>query len=366
MGSLTRPISPFDENTRQNLRDIPSINITGSRGQAILPKTGFLARIHCHVNGTLTVVLGGGTAALDVLGPWNIFNRVRTAINGGKEVYSVSGPGAHWVHLLQNYKYVPEDSGLSVIPAHSAAVYSVPTAAGANVWDFGFTIPIAPNDDEMLGGFIVQTEAAQSVLGFDFNIANGSVASLLPSVAPVLVTGAATATFTGAITPLVETFDIPPDRTLWPPVQALHIITENVQAIAQTGDQFVDLLKDNIYLQIYHHLVANAAPSSLIFDRAKVAVQRSVFPYDIPARSLLQLQRYRYGRDLPAGLLVHDFFDQGAPNYGSFRDVIAAMDLTEFQSIVSISAGTPLGSVARVTTISRMLEPLKESQVRVG
>lgn len=363
MGSLTRAISAFDENTRQNLRDIPSITITGNRGQAILPKTGFLARIHCHVNGTLTVVLGGGTAALDVLGPWNLFNRVRAAINGGKEVYSVSGPGAHWVHLLQNWKYVPDESGLASNPAHSALVFAAPTASGANTWDFGFTIPIAPNDDEMLGGFIVQTEAAQSTLTFDFN---QTISSLSATVAPVLVTGAATATFTGTVTPLVETFDIPPDQTLWPPVQALHIINENVQPIAQTGDQIIDLLKDNIYLQVIHHLVANAVPASTIFDRAKIAVQRSVFPYDLPARNMLQLQRYRYGRDLPAGLLVHDFFDQGSPNYGSFRDVIAAVDLTEFQSIVSISSGTTLGSVARVTSISRMLEPLKESQVRIG
>lgn len=363
MGSLTSPISAFDENTRQNLRDIPQIAITGSRGQAILPKTGFLARIHVHVSGTQTIVLGGGTAALDVLGPYNMFNRVRCAINGGKEVYSVSGPGAHWVDSVANRISKPNESNLAVAPAHAASVYNAPTAAGANLWEFGFTIPIAPNDDEMLGGFIVQTEAAQSTLGFDFNPTQYSLSA---SVSPVLTTGAATASFVGNITALVETFDIPPDRTLWPPVQALHIITENTQTLT-VGDNTVDLLKDNIYLQILHHLMAAAAPSSTIFDRMKLAVQRSVFPYDIPAKNLLQLQRYRYGRDLPAGLLINDFFYQGKPNYGSFRDVIAAMDLTEFQSVVTITTGTVVTAPSVLTTISRMLEPLKESQVsRMG
>jgi hypothetical protein len=363
MGSLTRPISPFDENTRQNLRDIPAITIAGSRNQAVLPKTGFLARVHCHASGVLTVTLGGGTAALDVLGPWNLFNRVRVAINGGKEVFSASGNGAHIVDGNSSRKYIPQDSGWKTDPAHAALVYAAPTSAGANNWEFGFTIPIAPNDDEMLGGFIVQTEAAQSTLTFDFN---QSIYSTSATVAPVLVTGAATATFTGSITPLVETFDIPADRSLWPPVQALHIINENSYPIGQTGDLYVDLLKDNVYLQIYKYIILNSAPTSMSFDRSKLIIQRNIFPYDYPQKSLLQLQRYRYGRDLEAGVLLDDFFYQGHPNYGSFRDAINAMDLTEFQNDVLISSGATLGSVAQVRVISRMLEPLEQAQVRMG
>lgn len=358
MGRLTNGLSDFELETRQTLRDMPVIAITGPRGNGIIPKVGFLARIHCHVSGVLTVTLGGGTAAIDVLGPWNMFQRVRTAINGGKEVFSASGYGAHLIHLMSGEQYFPEQSRFSPAsdPSHSAHVYNVPTAAGANNWEFGFTIPIAPNDDEFLGGFILQVESAQSSLGFDFNTA---VYSLTPTLAPVLVTGAATATFAGNITPMIESFDIPVDDAKWPPVRALHLINEVEQDVSQTGDLLVDLVKDNVYLQVLHHLVLNAAPTSTAVDRLKILIQRSNLPYDMPAKNFLQEQRRRYKRDLPAGVFVHDLFYQGTPNGGNLRDVIHARDLTEFQSGISISSGATLGTTRKLRTISRMLEPLQ-------
>lgn len=365
MGRLTAGISDFEMQTRQTLRDMPAITLAGSRGNGNIPKVGFLSRIHWHFSGTLNVVLGGGTAALDVLGPWNLLNRIRVAINGGKEVYSVSGVGGHLVNLLRAEQYFPELSRWSPTadPAHSASVFAAATAAGNNAWEWGQVIPIAPNEDEFLGGFIVQVESAQSSLGFDFNT---TIFSTTATVAPVLVTGAATATLTGSFTPMIEAFDIPADEAAWPPMRALHIINEQTQAVAQTGDNIVDLVKDNIYLQVLHHLVLNAVPSSTVFDRVKLAIQRSNIPYDMPAKNFLQLQRDRYRRDLPAGLLVHDFFNQGQPNYGSLRDVINARDLTEFQSIVTITSGATIGSIARIATILRQLEPLRSPSSRAA
>src|SRR6476646_6715589 len=88
----------FGKHSRQNFRPMNGLDFTASgRTSQPIPRVGYLGRIHIHFSGTLTVTLGGGTAALDALGPWNLCNRVRVQANSGQDIYSVSGYGAYLV-----------------------------------------------------------------------------------------------------------------------------------------------------------------------------------------------------------------------------------------------------------------------------
>lgn len=352
-------MSAFDAETRQNKRNVGSIGyLTQSGYPFAIPKTGFLSKIWLLADTVFTVTLGGGTAVLDPInGAYGIYQKIVASLNGSKTVFNASGPGAAIVNQIMNDKFVPEESGIIAgAPAHAAKVYAAGVGAGANTWRVPLCIPITPNDSEMMGGFLNMYEAVQATL--TLNLAN-PVYSLTAGASPILVTGAATVAITsGQINVAIESFDMPKSKEAYPPMNMLHIITEQTQAIAAAGDVTINHPISNIYLQIMHQLVHNGAANSMFIDNAKLVAQRSTTWYDQSQQAFLTDQRYRYKRDLGAGIVVMDLFNQGEANYGGWRDVIDGRAVSEFQSIITLNSGITLGSNPFMRTLLRQLEPV--------
>ena len=362
MSKLSIPsLTPFDAATRQTKRSYGSIDLTNSSGVPYaMPKTGFLGKITLNVGGTMTVTLGGGTAALDpILGPWGILNRIVLSINGSKQVYNADGLMSYGLLNTLGEALTPDD-GLNPTPAaHAASIYSVPVAAGANAWALPFVIPVAPNDDELLGGFVNMYDALQASLTLT---KPGAMYSTVPGVAPVLVTGAAVATFAGQAGVTAETFDIPAEQlAAFPPGGFLHVINQTQQGISNVGEQTVKLENEGVYLQILHHLALNGAGSSTAFDALALGSQFSYKHYDMTKAFVLWEQRMRYKRDLPAGFLDHNLFYQGDVNMGGWRDVFDAATVADFRSFITISSGATLGTNPTIRTLTRLLEPVPTS-----
>lgn len=347
--------TPFGQNTRHNRRTANTFNlVSGSRETQSVQRTGYLARINWHFNGTLTVTLGGGTAALDGQGPWNAMSRVKVSANAGTDIFNVSGYGAYLVEaaMLAKAGYVVGDSGLPAALGYSPQVYQAATAAGANTWDFGLTVPIAVNEESEIGLILLQNEISSIQLGFEYN----TVYSLTASQAPVLVTGAAVATLTGTITPTLEYFSVPADVNARPDITWIHQLLETYQIVGSVGDQTVPLLRENYYLGLMHYLVLNNALNSTDVDRWRITLNKSETPYDQLKRDLFHEQRTRQGKDLPVGTFLRDLYYQGFPNFGGSRDFINGKSTSELESILTVASGAALGSNAsRLATITRQI-----------
>ena len=65
------------------------------------------------------------------------------------------------------------------------------------------------------------------------------------------------------------------------------------------------------------------------------------------------MQLERYGRPLPDGVLVWDFFYQGIPNLGNNRDFVDTHNVSEFDQFVNIDSSADLGSNNNVMRVIR-------------
>jgi hypothetical protein len=344
--------------------NVLNFNASGRDSQTI-PRVGYLARLHVSFTGSLNVVLGGGTAALDALGPWNAINRVRVAANAGQDIYSTSGYGCFLVNMamMRPFPYQPDTSVISPALGYAARVFAAPTASGANVWDWGFTIPIAVNDESELGLILLQNDLAVTTFALEFN----QVFSLTALQAPVLVTGAATATLTGVFTPTVEYFAVPAGGpALQPDITWLHQVIEFTQPIAAVGDNQINHIRDNTYLGIIYQMLLNNAQDTLDLDRLRFVANQSDTPYDFTNRALLRLQRLRYGHDLPVGVFYLDLFHNGVPAFAGERDTFNGRSVSELASILTINSGATIGSNPKFNYIQRQLVELTAPPVRVA
>jgi hypothetical protein len=347
----------FGKNTRQNMRNMNNFTFSaGGRESIAIPRTGYLARIHNHLAGTITVTLGGGTAAIDTLGPWNTFNRVRLQANSGTDVFNTSGWGAYLANIGfgPGKNNQPDGSGLQAdITGVSTSVYSVPVTT--NPWEFGFTVPVAVNDMSELGLIMLQNEVTSVTQALEYA---SVMYSLTGAQAPFLVTGAAVATLVATVTPMVETFMVPVDPAARPDISWIHQILEITQPIAAVGDNTVNLVRENLYLGILNYMIINNVRDGANLDRLRLVLNQSDTPYDYFRKNLLQLHRYRYGRDLPLGVAFIDLFDQGIPGLGDERDIINGKATSELQQIFTVNSGATLGTNSRWNTITRQLVKL--------
>lgn len=356
--------TPFGRSTRQNIRQIDTLDFQlGGIVSRAIPRVGYLARIYLLFNGTNTITLGGGTAALDAMGPWNMVARLRVAANAGQDIYSTSG----WMNYLLGYTTWGPMSDIAVNPgtarSYAGTIYSAGVGAGANTWNVPYLIPLAMTEMAEPGLVLLQNELSLVQLSIQNTSAMFNTAGTL---APVLVTGAATSALTGTFTPIVEYFAVPASEGDRPDIMWLHQILEFTQPVAGTGDQQINLLRDNIYLQIIHSVVLNNALNTANVNRMKLVINQSDVPYDIPLSAYLMLQRHRYGFDLPVGTFIHDFLYQGIAGYGGERDLLNGRATSELQSILTIDAGATIGSNARIITCTRQLVRLAEPPSRAA
>lgn len=357
--------TPFGQETRQNIRDMNSLDVAlGTSVSEPLPRVGYLARIYWRFNGVITTTIGGGSAVLDETGPYSLIQRLRVLANSGQDIYSTSGYGNFLLNVasIGQQGYNPRDPGFVTNYAHSPNVYAAGVANGANNWNFGGVIPIALNEQSEMGLILLQNEMAQTTISAQYAAALTGAAG---SGAPITVAGGATAVITSAtLTPTLETFSVPANSGARPDISWLHQILETTQPIAATGDNTINLLRDNIYVDILHDVVLNSVRSTNNIDRLRLVINQSDTPYDFSRNAALQLYRFQYHQDLPTGLFKFPLFYQGNPSFGSERDLINGRATSELQSILTVASGATLGSRAVVNTITRQLIKLQAPPTR--
>lgn len=341
----------FNAATRQNI--IPATPITYAQGQtgySVLPKVGLLKRVILLFTGTMTITLGGGTAALGAEAPFSLLSRLRLTANGNTALFDMTGWGAMIASLFNAYGYGgiggrPRIVDSATVPgpaatAFAAAAYGAGVSAGANTWNFGYEIPLGLADDWRDPVGLILAAAPDTVLQIEATFGATLYSLTAARTVPVTVTGAATAALTGTLTPFVEFFTIPRMASDYPDLSRIHTWSEiGPQTISANGDQQIAIPRGNTVARIIHDVWTNSAADGTNVSTAKLQFNQNEIPYNLSRQLLAYLQRERYVRDLPDGLYVHDLWNSDAP-----RDAVNTLLLNDLTSVLTLAGATIAGT----------------------
>lgn len=344
----------FIDATRQQIRPLDSVlnYSAGGRSVARLPRTGLLARMYIRVKGTMTVTPGTGSASLHETAPWNIIDSLSLKANQGMDIIRMDGFAAHVLDVTRAGKpYDPAGA--------SADVFSAPVASGDNDWEFTICLNVTPNERDMLGLILLQTDQMSAELEVNWAQAGSTSGN-----SPVVLTGDATAAFDGQASVLLETYIVPGDAASRPDLTVVYQQLKRTDGIDHTGETRLDMLRANLYASVTHIIKINGAladPADI--NGFRLRYNNDNTPYHIPTDDQLMLQLRRYGRELPKGVFVHDLFYQGVPGFGGQRDLINAGSVAEFASLIDVASTATLGSGNnRVDTITQQFVQLSGVQ----
>jgi len=312
----------FVANTRRKVVQIPTQTRPAGGGTTSinLPKTGLLAGIFLAIRGTV----GGTVTTANPLGFSSIINRVRLTLNSGIDIFNVSGPGYNY--LLRE---VLESEYIDISGQNNAR--SAVTAAAFNLDMF---IPVAINMRDPLGLILLQNEQTLLTLNIDWNADTN-----------VVLTGGGTVTATAV--PYIELFTVPVDPQDFPPINIIHQILEDQQAISGAQDWVYNWPRGNTYLQVLHGVGIGAAGADG-FNKAQIRVNQSDYlqSTDVPFLDL-EFRRVR-GRARPAGGIFFDLLGtSGIGNYGLTRDVFNSSLVTDLASVITTTGAYTAYDVRR-------------------
>ncbi len=210
---------------------------------------------------------------------------------------------------------------------------------------FLLELPIALNERDPISLFLLQNEEIVVTVTIDFDDAD--------------VIFNAAAGLTGAmsgltVTPVVETFAIPPIEDAFPDLGMIKLVNAKTETITGAGQQTITLTPGNIFrkLVIFIQDAGGGDFDSDISGNFEIIFNEADTPIRIPPWVLEGINEEMYGTPLPNGVWVFDFSYQGLPNYGGGRDYIDTEKMSEFWFRWTASAA---GSIQIVQeTLSRL------------
>src|SRR5437899_2078372 len=277
----------FIEATRQNIVPLPAGAQAFSSGQPVsstLPRAGYGSRVFVHVNGTMTITPGTGSASLSSTGPFSLLSRVGILVNAATDILSLSGYGCMCLD-----KVLPDADGAPALDtanpgfggnrAYNAQLFQAGVASGANTWDFNLVLPIAINFQDPIGLLLLQSPETTAELRLTWNV-EGGLNTNWPNN-PVTLVGNATSAFSGNAFVDVEFFEVPARPEDRPDIRFLHTLTESRMALTSAGDNFVPLPRGNTYLRLMHNVYANAALDTADLSKLEITWNQTTKPYNI-------------------------------------------------------------------------------------
>lgn len=310
----------FSMNTRRKVTELPAQTKPTGGGQISwqLPKTALLGKIFLAIRATVA----GTLTSPNALGFSSIVKRVRLVANSGIDLINVSGAGYAYLlqELLESEYFLAQtqNQGRTAVTATTAILDMV--------------LPIAINSRDPLGLVMLQNEQTILTLIVEFE-ADATVA-----------TGA---TVTCTVTPSLELFTVPVDQKDWPPLNMVHQILEDSQAVSGAGQLVYQWQRGNTYLQVAHGAGIGASGADA-FSRYQLRVNQSDYLQDTGTLHLDMEHRYLRGRARAAGGIYVDLMGtSGLGDYGSTRDLFNSALVTDLASVFTITGATTLYTVRR-------------------
>ena len=324
----------FINATRQNLQSVTTMNYESGRNVSYdISKVGLLAKVYLRFKGTVTAKHASKTTfAKAPQAPFNLANRIELVLNNGVSVWNTTGWGCYLQNMVNKLNYCLNEP----LAQNSVFKFGNTCSSTGAKNDLEFTLPlnIAVNDRDLVG--LLMLQSSQIVATVKVDNAAGSILTTDTDI---------TMTVDGAWHISVEYFDIPANPQDYPVLGTVHQVQEDNYAINSTGQNRFSMLGGNTYLKIINQVLINGTANSTDVEKLMLKYNLTNTPYDMSAGDMLAMQVERYGRALPTGVFVWDFFhSNGLPNLGNQRDFVNTENISEFDEYVQISGSATLGS----------------------
>jgi len=349
---MAKNLSPAERNlafvqmTRHMLQKLPAMTLVeSSTASFTLPKTHLTSKVYLLIEGTFKVAHASQTSfQLKRYAPYRFLRNVRVSINNGFSPFQLSGIGlAIYNKLRLNSKIldpVSDELGYCYITTKAAS------GGAVNNMRFVVELPFVLNERDPIGLILTQNEETVVTVQVDTN----TILDLFKDK-----TGYTVSDVNIAMTPIVESFSIPPVPEALPDLSILKLVHEQNFDINQTGDLTLKMPVGTTYRKLILDFEDGAGEGFGLsdLDNIQIILNQADIPYHVPAKLITSLNQLHYGDILEKGTFVLDWSYQGIPNLGGARDYVDTERLTEFW------IKTNVGKVGNVRVIYEHLARLK-------
>ena len=304
--------------------------IAGTPGGSVsfdLTKVRLTSRVRLLVEADLKVTHASETSFTpNDFAPYSMIRNVRVDINNGFSPFILTGKDLYMYNLLRPdaFQLQRQPSGRGkVVMGNSAS-----SGGTTNKISFLADLPLALNDRDPQGLIITQNQALTVTVTIDF--INDTQA------ATELGTGQAGFTYqleNIVVTPLVESFSIPPMPDAFPDTSIIKLVQSTKQSISGAGPFTLKLTTGYTYRKLVF-LVTDQNGVGVSDDSMngfiELILNQADTPYKITAKQLAKINHEQFGFPLPQGVYAFDFSYQGIANLGGTRDYLDTERLTEF------------------------------------
>src|SRR3954462_12137767 len=315
----------FAQATRQNIQTMPTqaVNAENTTIQFNLPKVRLLSRIFLHVEATATLTSTAATIATSAFSPFNILRRVSLDLNNGFSPLTLDGGSLYLYNKLRlNSNTLDVQTNIK----GNTYVENIAAAGGHdNKIRFTIDLPITLNERDGVGFILLQNDESVITLTCD-------VSTLAQAYTLNAGNGDAVTFKNMQITPMIETFSIPPIAQAFPDISVLKLVSSKSDIFQGGGTSVIKLPVGTIYRKMIMRFVDNTGAAltddsftgniDLVFNQADT-------PYSMKPQILSAWNHQTYGNVMPAGTYVLDLSNNGIPNLGGSRDYIDSERLTE-------------------------------------
>jgi len=332
----------------------------GNTDNIELRKADILAGIHVRFSGTLTVALGGGTAATTMRWPHDLLRTAKFTANGQSNLINCSGAKLKVREQLANGdisdRGVPQIFGAATVNQGTLSMASeswgvgtggTAIAGGTYNVDLYWYVPVAEDHKDLAGAIFAQTSTMDLTLSLEWE----SAANLF------VTTGAATMVLAGNVIVETEKYSIPMNGGLMvvPDLSLYHsLIQTRVATGVSNGDNELRLIGQGAGKQLLRIIYqtwngAGAAAVPLAANATNYGQQGWRYSSNetpelfTDGRSLREWNERCANADIGAifGFLCHDF-----ASINAFRDAVDMGQTSELRALINIGAGVVLTSPA--------------------
>ena len=322
-------VYPFRENTRQTIGRVGSMTYSLGGSQFVtLPKIGYVSKIWLRFNGVITSTSAGAdTIAYAKFAPWSVIRNIQLDLNSGKQIlFNLS---AYELFMLNATRRTVGRADQNV----SSDFYAAPTSGSAVPFRVTLEIPVSVSDGQNFMAGLINLQAPELQMNLSLQFANA-----LTDI------GTNISSLTGTVDVFYQYYQVPDPSRVMQPYVALHKCISQSSPVTSTGENTVEIPRGGDLLRLLHVLEINGARSDA-FDSQRLRLNKTQDLYFFDRWVAKYKNRQLYGFDLPTGSIVWDFQNAWAvPEESDLRDTIDTERATTTESIVTVTAGTTLGS----------------------
>lgn len=334
--SASQRTNIFNLSTRQNYQMLSKKSVAGG-SQTIefeIPKARYLSNLYLKVKAVINIKHATKTdVAIEALEPFRLFDRITLDLNNGFAPYSASGEMIGIYNALSfNGKPVLENSG----SYRNVAKHTASSTGVDNTLEFCIQLPLTLNKRDTTGLILAQNQTTLINARFDITATGLNMFRELDK------TGFTMEIKKVEMEAMTETFSIPSNPNGRPDISAIKLCIGRTDAITAGGQHIIKMVTGSIYRKMIMYITdENGTPidTDFITSNIEILFNQADVNYSISPSMLRALNNFEYGFELPKGVFVLDFSNNGIPNYGGSRDLIDSGNLSELWVRFSTSAG---------------------------